>query len=149
MKRIQESRKLFNIDHTADLGALKVNYRSMMKLWHPDKFHNDPEQAVVAEQTSQSIIEAYHFLVSIHPETHEVNAESYALTINSCVITDFEYKGQTLKVTFQDGSIYEYFGVPRNIYVKLVNSPTQTRFARRHIFQSFVMRNVTKSAVLV
>ncbi len=148
MKRILESRKLFNIDHTADLGMLKVNYRNLMKQWHPDKFHNDPEQAVVAEETSQNIIEAYHFLVSIHPETQEVNAESYALTINSCTITDFEYKGQTLKVTFQDGSIYEYFSVPRNIYMKLINSPTQTRFARRHIFQSFVKRNFSKSAVL-
>lgn len=148
MRRIQECRKLFNIGFDADLGTLKVVYRNLIKEWHPDKFQDgDPlkEEAVVK---SKNIIEAYHFLVSISPETHEMNSEAYEITTNTAGIDDFVYKGQTLKVTFNDGSVYEYFGVPNNIYTKLVNTPSPARFARRHIFHSYLHRNVIKSAVL-
>ncbi len=147
MKRIIESRKLFDINEQTDLNQLKLIYRSLMKQWHPDKFLEGDEQAAEAEAKSKSIIEAYHFLVSVSPETHASYSEEYNSTINSCVIADFEYKGSTLKVTFTDASVYEYFGVPRNIYIKLVNSATQARFARRHIFTNYIYRNVSKSAV--
>ncbi len=149
MKRIQECRKLFNVEQDADLGTLKVVYRNLIKEWHPDKFQEGDELKEVAAVTSKNIIEAYHFLVSISPETHSANSEAYELTTSSSGIDDFTYKGQTLKVTFQDGSVYEYFGVPKNIYGKLINTPSQARFARRHIFYSYLHRNVTRSSVLV
>jgi len=148
MKTIINSRKLLDITQDADLGKLKVNYRNLMKEWHPDKFQADDERSAEAEIKSKSIIEAYHFLVSISPETHALNLEEYNLTTNSA-ITDFLYKGQTLQITFQDGSMYEYFSVPKNIYNKLLSSSTRTRFARRHIFHSYVYRKVTKAAVAV
>ena len=59
-------------------------------------------------------------------------------------IDDYTYKGQTLKITFQDGSVYEYFGIPKNIYNKFMNSSTILRFARRHIFYAYTYRNVSK-----
>jgi curved DNA-binding protein CbpA len=144
MIRIINHRKLFNVTATADLAALKNIYRNLMKEWHPDKFQQDDERLAEAELKSKKIIEAYHFLVSISPETHTLNAEAYTLTTTTSGVDDFTYKGQTLKITFQDGSIYEYFGVPKNIYNKLINSSTQARFARRHIFHSYTYRNVTK-----
>lgn len=144
MKRIIESRKLFNVNHDAELGHLKSTYRNLMKEWHPDKFSEGDERLVEAEHKSKAIIEAYHLLVSVSPETHKSNAEEYSITTINSAIEDLFYKGQTLKITFQDGSIYEYFGVPRNIYLKMINSPTLTRFARRHIFNSYLYRNHTK-----
>jgi curved DNA-binding protein CbpA len=147
MKRIIESRKLLEITEQTDLTQLKLIYRSLMKQWHPDKFREGHEQASEAEAKSKSIIEAYHFLVSVSPETHASYSEEYNNTINTCGIVDFEYKGSTLKVTFTDASIYEYFSIPRNIYIKLVNSATQARFARRHIFTTYLYRNVSKSAL--
>jgi molecular chaperone HscB len=75
--------------------------------------------------------------VSIAPETQAFNLEGYTLTTNTSGIEDYEYKGQTLKITFQDGSVYEYFGIPKNIYNKFMNSSTLLRFARRHIFYSY------------
>src|SRR5689334_4736790 len=118
MKRIIEHRKLFNITQDTDLAQLKTLYRNLMKEWHPDKFQDDAQKAE-AENRSKAIIEAYHFLVSISPETHTSNLEEYTATTTNAGIDDFVYKGQTLKVTFQDGSVYEYFGVPKNIYNKL------------------------------
>ena len=147
MKRIIESRKILEVTEHADLSELKLIYRNLMKQWHPDKFREGDEQAAVAEAKSKSIIEAYHFLVSVSPETHASYSEEYNNTINTCGIADFEYKGSTLKVSFTDGSVYEYFSVPRNSYIKLVNSATQARFARRHIFTTYLYRNVSKSAI--
>ncbi len=144
MKRIVEYRKLLNITPETDLGGLKTTYRNLMKEWHPDKFIGDEERQVEAEDKSKSIIEAYHFLVSISPETQAFNLEEYNQTTNNSIIDNHTYKGQTLTITFQDGSAYEYFGIPRNVYNKFVNSSTQVRFARRHIFYTYTYRIAIK-----
>ena len=144
MNRIINYRKLFDITKETDLGKLKINYRNLMKEWHPDKFTENDERKEEAEIKSKRIIEAYHFLVSISPETHALNEEEYNNTTTSSVIDDFSYKGQNLKITFQDGSVYEYFGVPKGVYTKFANSLTLSRFARRHIFNSYTYRNVSK-----
>jgi molecular chaperone HscB len=148
MKRIIEYRKLFNADKNASLNELKATYRKLVKEWHPDKFQEGNPQLKEAEIMSKTIIEAYHFLVSISPETREQSLAEYTELINTTGIDDYQFKGQTLKITFQDGSVYEYFGVPHSVYNKLVHSPTQARFARRHIFSSHTYRNVSKATVL-
>lgn len=147
MKRIVEYRKLLNITPETDLGGLKTSYRNLMKEWHPDKFAGDEERKVEAEDKSKSIIEAYHFLVSIAPETQAFSLEEYNHTTNNSIIDDYSYKGQTLTITFQDGSVYEYFGIPKNIFNKFLNSSTQVRFARRHIFYSYTYRAVSKQTL--
>jgi len=148
MKRIAEYRKLFNIDKETELAELKLIYRGLIKDNHPDKF-TEEELKTQAELKSKTIIEAYHFLVSISPETHAATKEDYKLTTSTSAIDDYQYKGQTLKVTFNDGSKYEYFGVNVNTYNKLINSGNLARFARRHIFDSYVYRNVFKPNAVV
>jgi curved DNA-binding protein CbpA len=147
MKKIVDYKKLLGVTYTTSLSELKTIYRNFMKDHHPDKFHDNEELRQEAEKKSKTIIEAYHFLVSISPETHANNAEAYAATINTAGIADFEYKSQTLIITFSDGNNYEYFDVPPTIYHKLVNAPAQARFARRHICNEFVYRKAAKQAV--
>ena len=144
MKRISDYRKLFGITSEADLAELKTIYRGLMKQWHPDKFP-DPEAHAEAELKSKEIIEAYHFLVSLSPETHLQYKEEYTATITTSGIDDFRYKGQTLKVMFTDGSAYEYFGVPKTAYNKLINSDNRLRFIRRHICEGYPYRKATKA----
>ena len=144
MKRIIEYRRLLGVDKSADLKELKTVYRNFMKDWHPDKFQSDEEKAA-AEEKSKAFIEAYHFLVSIAPETQAQKLEEYTAVITSSKMTDFQYKGQTLQAHFADGSVFEYFGVPRNIYLKLVNTDSPDRFARRHIYHAFIYRKVAKA----
>jgi hypothetical protein len=146
MKKIVDYRKLLNVDKTAELKELKSIYRNLMKDCHPDKFANDEEAKLEAEARSKDIIEAYHFLVSIAPETLDQNKEVYNETITKSNILDFEYKQQVLNIQFFDGSAYEYFDVPRAIYIKLVNADSPGRFARRHICNSYPYRNVAKVA---
>jgi curved DNA-binding protein CbpA len=144
MKKIIGYRKLLGVGEKADLQELKTIYRGLIKTWHPDKFQESDEQKAEAELKSKRIIEAYHFLVSIAPETLAEYHAEYTTTTNTIGIEDFEYKGETLIIKFFDGSSYEYFGVPKAIYVKLINAPAQARFARRHIFNSFVYRSVSR-----
>ena len=145
MKKIIGYRKLLGVSEKAELQELKTVYRNLIKIWHPDKFSENPELGADAEAKSKHIIEAYHFLVSIAPETRDQYLTEYTLTTTTSGIVDFEYKAETLQINFVDGSSYEYFGVPKAIYVKLVNSPIPGRFARRHIYNSFVYRSVTNN----
>jgi curved DNA-binding protein CbpA len=144
MKKIVEYRKLLGVEKTAGLQEMKTIYRNFMKDWHPDKFQNEDEK-LAAEEKSKAFIEAYHFLVSIAPETHAQNNEEYTSIITSSRIADFQYKGQTLSINFIDGSSYEYFEIPKNTYNKFINSDVPDRFARRHIYHSFVYRKVSKA----
>ena len=49
-----------------------------------------------------------------------------------------------LYVHFLDGNKYEYFGVPKNTYIKMVNAESPSRFARRHIYSNFLYRSSSK-----
>lgn len=145
MKRIIAARKLLGVEKMATLQELKTIYRSFMKEWHPDKIQDNPEAKLEAEEKSQAFIQAYHLLVSVAPETHELQREQYEQTMNASRLIDFQYKGTTLEINFADGSSYEYFGLPKSVYNSLINSNTPDRFARRHIYHSYVYRKVTKA----
>ncbi|MBK0381687.1 KTSC domain-containing protein [Pedobacter sp. SD-b] len=143
MKKIVDYRKLLDVSENATLAELKSIYRGLMKTYHPDKFP-EGEERTNAEETSTKMIEAYHFLVSIAPETRQQSLANYTETITNSNIQDFEFKSQVLTVEFLDGNVYEYFDVPRAVYVKLVNADSRGRFARRHIFSSYVYRSTSK-----
>ena len=140
MKKIGDYRKLLEVDNTTTLKDLKTIYRNVMKDTHPDKFINNEEGKLAAEEKSKSVIEAYHFLVSINPETQEKYKEEYTETITTSIITDFYLEKSILKVQHLNGKMFEYIGVPRNTYIKMVNADSPSRFARRHIYGNFIYR---------
>lgn len=140
MKKITEYRRLLEVDKMVTLKDLKTIYRNSMKDCHPDKFSGNEEGLKVAEVQSQKVIEAYHFLVSINPETVKANLPEYTETISTSTITDYKYVDSRLVINFANGSVYEYISVPRAIYVKMVNAESPTRFAKRHIMQAFPYR---------
>tara|TARA_R110001592_G_scaffold14449_4_gene64599 strand:- start:2973 stop:3422 length:450 start_codon:yes stop_codon:yes gene_type:complete len=145
MKRIAEYKKLFNVEGAIELAELKKTYRNLVKEWHPDKFQTGDEKAVEAEEKSRQIIDGYHFLISIAPETIASNLDAYNTTLATSGIEDFKLKGQVLEVTFQDGTTYEYFGISKNLYTKLINSDKQFRFAKRNIFNAAIFRKSKKN----
>lgn len=144
MKRIKEYKRLFNVESDLDLATLKTTYRNLVKEWHPDKFQHGDEMHTEAEIMSRQIIDAYHFLVSIAPETTAANLEEYIQTTTESGIADFKHKGFTLEVSFMDGTTYEYFGVTKNMFTKLINADKQNRFAKRNIFNSYLYRKAKK-----
>mgnify|MGYP006193377267 CR=1 FL=1 len=140
MKRINEYKKLFSVEKEIELKQLKTTYRNLVKEWHPDKFMDGDEKREEAEVMSRKIIDGYHFLVSISPETKAANLEEYTETITNSGIADFQHKGMLLEITFLDGNTYEYFGVTRQIYIKMVNSDKLNRFAKRTIYPNYLYR---------
>ncbi|GGG47779.1 KTSC domain-containing protein [Bizionia arctica] len=140
MKRINEYKKLFGMETEVDLKTLKRSYRDLVKEWHPDKFQNGDALQEEAEINSRKIIDGYHFLVSIAPETIAANLDNYTETINNSGILDFIHKGLLLEITFQDGTTYEYFGVTKPVYIKMINSDKVNRFAKRNIYPNYTYR---------
>ena len=140
MKRINEYKKLFGVEKEVELKSLKKSYRNLVKEWHPDKFLNGDPLQEEAEVQSRRIIDGYHFLVSIAPETKKANLGVYTETITNSDIEDYKHKGLLLEITFLDGSTYEYFGVTKQIYIKMVNSNKLNRFAKRSIYPNYIYR---------
>jgi hypothetical protein len=142
-KKIAEYRKLLDVTKMATLKELKTVYRNSMKEDHPDTIA-DPAERLAAEERSKSIIEAYHFLVSIAPETQEKVKEEYLKTTTTSGILEFYYEDGVLNIHFLDGNKFEYFGVPKVTYIKMVNAESPARFARRHVYHEFLYRSASK-----
>ena len=149
MKRINEYKKLFGVEKEIDLVTLKKTYRDLVKEWHPDKFQSGDPMQEEAEIQSRKIIDGYHFLVSIAPETHAANLESYTETINVAGIADYHHKGLVLELTFMDGTTYEYFGVTSQVFQKMINSDKINRFAKRAIYPNYTYRKSKRSLEVV
>ncbi|MFL1895187.1 KTSC domain-containing protein [Aquimarina sp. 2-A2] len=145
MKRIKEYKKLFTVEKEINLKDLKKTYRNLVKEWHPDKFQEGDPQKEMAELKSRQIIDGYHFLVSIAPETIAANLDAYKVTTTASGIADYQHKGMVLEITFLDGTTYEYFGVTKSIYIKMINSDKLYRFAKRNIFNSYLYRKSKKT----
>ncbi len=143
MSKISESRKVLGVTSAADLQGLKTVYRNVMKAFHPDKFQDETERED-AESKSKILIEAYHFLVSVAPETKAKNAEAYNATISAAQVTNYNYQKQVLTLDFSNGESFEYFEVSRELYNKFLNSDSPTRFARRRICNEFLYRSVNQ-----
>jgi len=143
MKKIVEYRKLLDVTKTATLKELKTVYRNSMKDCHPDTLTTDEERNA-AEEKSKAIIEAYHFLVSTAPETLDKTKAEYTQTTAASPIHEFYFENQALYIHFTDGSSYEYFGVPKAVYIKMVNADSPARFARRHIYGTYLYRSASK-----
>ena len=140
MKRISQYKKVFVVEKEIDLKLLKTRYRNLVKEWHPDKFQEGDTKREEAETHSRNIIDGYHFLVSIAPETIAANLEAYTQTITNAGIADYVHNGLVLEITFLDGTTYEYFGVTKPIYKKMVNSNKLNRFAKRAIYPNYTYR---------
>lgn len=145
MKKIAFSRSLLNVNAQASLAELKSVYRNLVKEWHPDRHQPGSPEQEAAEHKSKEIIEAYHFLVSLAPETKTAGLEQYKSTADCFAITEITFKEKILEITFADGSSYEYYGVPKDLYLKLLYAPAPTRFARRHIVHQFLYRQTSKT----
>jgi curved DNA-binding protein CbpA len=145
MKRIGEYRKMFSATEQTTLKELKTTYRNLVKEWHPDKFKEGDERAAEVEEMSRRIIEGYKFLVSLAPETKTANLEAFEKTTSETGIINYDHKGLLLEVTFGDGNVYEFFGVPKNVFLKFHNSDKQVRFAKRSIFNIYQYRLAKKA----
>ena len=50
-----------------------------------------------------------------------------------------------LEITFVDGTTYEFFGIAKPVYLKMVNAGNLNRFAKRNIYPKFLHRQSKKN----
>lgn len=43
------------------------------------------------------------------------------------------YENQTMRLQFDDGSLYEYYGVPQSVFAQFQASPTKDSFLSQYI----------------
>lgn len=67
--RTQHLRELELGEH-ATRSEIRQAYRDLAKVWHPDRFANDPRMQAKASEKLRRVIEAYDFLQS-HPSGGE------------------------------------------------------------------------------
>ena len=53
----------------ASFDEIKAGYKKVMKKYHPDKYHSDPEKYKYAQQISQKINEAYAYFKKKHGQS--------------------------------------------------------------------------------
>jgi len=117
-----------------------------MKESHPDKFQGNEAGLKEAEERSKEIIEAYHFLVSINPETIKQGLPEFNETIATATIVDYKYENIRLLINFSNGSSYEFISVPKATYVKMVNADSPSRFAKdTFLMHSLIEKLPTKN----
>lgn len=143
-KLISQYKKLFGVQGEIDLAELKLTYRKLVKEWHPDKFPDGGAEAEAAELKSREIIDAYHFLVSLAPETQEKNKAEYEELIKTKNIVDYDYVKRVLWVEFSNGAEYEYFNVKPKLVEQLGDAPNLMRFARRKLLKNHLFRKMKR-----
>lgn len=56
--------------------------------------------------------------------------------------TGYDEATNTLEVEFQTGAIYQYFGVPQNIYDQLMHAPSKGQFINAYIKNAYPFSRV-------
>jgi hypothetical protein len=69
---------------------------------------------------------------------------SASLDMSENPLSEQRNENNVLYINFLDGNKYEYFGVPKNTYIKMINAESPSRFARRHIYNNFLYRSSSK-----
>lgn len=62
--------------------------------------------------------------------------------LDSSAISQVEYdsSSRTLRVWFTSGKVYDYYGVPQDIYEGLISAPSAGKFFNDHIRDQYSIR---------
>ncbi|OUC13421.1 MAG: molecular chaperone DnaJ [Alkalinema sp. CACIAM 70d] len=69
--------QLLELEVGSSLEEIKQSYKDLAKVWHPDRFNDDPRLQLKAEEKFKHINIAYEFLKSHHPPTSAKSTGSY------------------------------------------------------------------------
>ena len=77
--------------------------------------------------------------------SEQISGATINVVINSSNLkfASYQTETKTLAVTFKNGSIYEYYGVPWDIFTKLRMSDSQGKFLNANINKVYKYKKVT------
>lgn len=56
-----------------------------------------------------------------------------AVTSSNLVSVGYDQSSSTLEIEFKDGRLYQYFGVPPNVFRELVSAPSVGQFFHQNV----------------
>ena len=68
--------------------------------------------------------------------------ERYSVASSNIASIGYDADSDTLEIEFLNGSIYQYFGVPENLYNILMQESSKGRFLNTYIKNSFAFSRV-------
>lgn len=63
--------------------------------------------------------------------------ERYSVASSNIASLGYDAASQTLEVEFVSGNIYQYYGVPKNLYEQLMQAGSKGRFLNTYIKNAF------------
>lgn len=63
--------------------------------------------------------------------------ERYSVASSNIASIGYDAPSQTLEVEFQSGTIYQYYGVPENMYDQLMQAGSKGRFLNTYIKNAY------------
>lgn len=63
--------------------------------------------------------------------------ERYSVASSNIASIGYDAPSQTLEVEFLNGTIYQYYGVPQNLYDQLMQAGSKGRFLNTYIKNAF------------
>jgi hypothetical protein len=54
----------------------------------------------------------------------------------------YDAESQTLEIEFHSGAVYQYYGVPKSVYIGLMQAASQGSYFHRHIRSQYEYRQV-------
>lgn len=165
MKKVLADRhfEILGITRAATPKQIKEAFRQQMKLWHPDRFGDRPEQLVSALERSKLINEAYELLQSYvpprsiadtlrktqtprsgtRPSKGNTMRPGHVRVMSSNIYSiGYDHNKQVLQVQFLNESIYEYYDVPSQVHSDLINASSKGRYLMKFIAGRYPYKNV-------
>ena len=112
---VSECLSILGIDASASTAELKAAYRSEIRKWHPDRFHDDAANQPTALERSKEINSAYEHLSELHesgalPESMPRSSRQGAPTPPpKAYRAKHTYNGKAFTPGFPDPSVLEVF----------------------------------------
>lgn len=63
--------------------------------------------------------------------------QRYSVASSNLASVGYEVTSQTLEVEFLNGSVYQYYNVPQNIYDELMRAGSKGRFLNTYVKNAF------------
>jgi curved DNA-binding protein CbpA len=88
MHDLRKNCEILGVTLDASIEEVKQSYRDLVKIWHPDRFNNDPRLQRKAQEKLKEINRAYNELCSFIIEGNNIKRENYQRNENEKAVNE-------------------------------------------------------------
>lgn len=152
--------QVLGITRSATLEEIRTAYIREIKRWHPDQFALNSMEHARATERCKKIKEAYRLLKEYEPSPGDYSFKSSNTTkeslntesrqsssidtgrfikVNSRMIEAVAYTSESciLVIAHRNKLYYEFYNVPRHVFLKLLVSESKGEFMVKYIWEEY------------